>query len=171
MSAKDDRDVLEVLKFELAFVEHGGYGRSVRTPWRPTSIFLDSPSCLNFSDPERTHPCDECLLMNFVPAERRTANVPCHHIPLTPAGDTVDSAQNWSDQQELEEAVKSWLRTTIRQIEEQRAKGQSTPTVPSPSGPVQGLEAAKEGTKVRDQKESAQHGSRVGARQKENPHR
>ena len=27
----DTRDVLEVLKFELDFLEQGGYGRSVRT--------------------------------------------------------------------------------------------------------------------------------------------
>ena len=30
--AKDDRDILEVLKEELDFIEKGGYGRSVRTP-------------------------------------------------------------------------------------------------------------------------------------------
>jgi hypothetical protein len=38
----DDRDVLEVLKAELDFIEKGGYGRSVRTPWLPTSVFQDS---------------------------------------------------------------------------------------------------------------------------------
>ena len=46
----DKRDVLEVLKFELSFLEQGGYGRSVRTPWKATSVFQDSPSCLNFND-------------------------------------------------------------------------------------------------------------------------
>ena len=30
--AKDDRDMLELLKSELGFIEKGGYGRSVRTP-------------------------------------------------------------------------------------------------------------------------------------------
>jgi hypothetical protein len=30
--AQDKRDVLEVLQFELSFLEQGGYGRSVRTP-------------------------------------------------------------------------------------------------------------------------------------------
>ena len=29
---KDERDLLEVLKFELEFLEQGGYGRSPRTP-------------------------------------------------------------------------------------------------------------------------------------------
>jgi hypothetical protein len=54
----DDRDVLDVLKFELDFIEKGGYGRSVRTPWLATSIFQDSLTCLNFGDPNRSHPCD-----------------------------------------------------------------------------------------------------------------
>ena len=52
--AKDDRDILEVLRFELDFLEHGGYGRSVRTPWKETSIFQDSLRCVNYGDPART---------------------------------------------------------------------------------------------------------------------
>ena len=43
---KDDRDILELLKEELAFVEQGGYGRSVRTPWLPKSAFQDSLTCI-----------------------------------------------------------------------------------------------------------------------------
>ena len=39
---KDERDLLDVLKFELQFLEDGGYGRSARTPWRPQYIFEDS---------------------------------------------------------------------------------------------------------------------------------
>src|ERR1700758_303118 len=58
----EKRDVLEVLKFELDFLEQGGYGRSVRTPWKATATFQDSPTCLNFNDAERPHPCSECLL-------------------------------------------------------------------------------------------------------------
>ena len=42
--AKDDRDILELLKQELSFIEEGGYGRSVRTPWLPKSVFQDSLS-------------------------------------------------------------------------------------------------------------------------------
>ena len=70
----DKRDVLEVLKFELSFLEQGGYGRSVRTPWKATSAFQDSPSCINFNDPGRPHPCSECLLTDFVPTEAREEN-------------------------------------------------------------------------------------------------
>src|SRR5690349_12045860 len=39
---KDERDILELLKEELDFIEKGGYGRSVRTPWHSKSTFQDS---------------------------------------------------------------------------------------------------------------------------------
>jgi len=119
--ANDDRDILEVLKFELTFLEQGGYGRSVRTPWKPTHVFQDSLSCLNFGDPNRTHPCDECLLMQFVPQEHRGESVPCHHIPLTAQGETVETLENQEAQQTLEERVEQWLRATIQRLEAERA--------------------------------------------------
>lgn len=118
----DKRDILEVLKFELNFLEQGGYGRSVRTPWKPTSIFQDSLSCINFNDPARPHPCNECLLTDFVPGEARDENVPCHHIPLNAAGETVDTMERQSSQVEMEEAVKNWLRATIQRLEQERAQ-------------------------------------------------
>jgi hypothetical protein len=118
--AKDDRDVLEVLKFELAFLEQGGYGRSVRTPWKPTSIFQDSITCLNFGEPEKVHPCSECLLIDFVPSKDREAEVPCHHIPLNAMGETMDSVNRYDNQREMEEKVKAWLRGVIQRLEAQR---------------------------------------------------
>jgi hypothetical protein len=119
--AKDERDILDVLKFELNFLEQGGYGRSVRTPWKPTSFFLDSITCINFCDPKRTLPCTDCLLMDFVPPEQRDQEVPCHHIPLDQSGETLDSATHYDNQQELEEKLKCWLRQMIGKIEAQRA--------------------------------------------------
>ena len=117
---QDDRDTIDVLKAELDFVEKGGYGRSVKTPWQPTSTFQDSPSCLNLGDPARTHPCSECLLIDFVPTEARAEDVPCHHIPLNANGTTVDELEWNENQAETEETVKSWLRATIDKLAEQR---------------------------------------------------
>lgn len=114
--AKDPRDILEVLKAELAFIEKGGYGRSVRTPWKAETIFRDSLSCINFAEPEKVHPCDECLLMDFVPGEGQSGATPCHNIPLNEAGDTIESLEGRS-QDEIEGAVKSWLEATIARIE------------------------------------------------------
>ena len=114
---KQDQDILELLKAELNFLEKGGYGRSVHTPWQPTSVFQDSLSCLNYADPERTYPCEACLLASFVPPESRAESVPCHHIPLNQSGETVETLERRGDQQELEEAMKTWLRARIAQLE------------------------------------------------------
>jgi hypothetical protein len=118
----DDRDVLDVLKFELDFIEKGGYGRSVRTPWLPRSIFQDSLTCLNFGDPNRSHPCDECLLMALVPPERCSEKVPCHHIPLTPEGETIHHLERSKAREVMEEIVKNWLRRMIKILEDARAE-------------------------------------------------
>jgi hypothetical protein len=120
--AEDTRDLLEVLKFELSFLEHGGYGRSVRTPWKPTSLFQDSLTCLNFGEPERVHPCEECILMSLVPEHSRNENVPCHHIALNANGDTLETLDQGYNQRELEESVITWLRDTIQRLEGKRAQ-------------------------------------------------
>ena len=119
--ANDDRDILELLKEELDFIEKGGYGRSVRTPWKPTSVFQDSLTCINYGYPYRAHPCNECHLLEFVDPEHRYEPVPCHHIPLDATGETIESLENTEDQAKLERKVKDWLRFRIREIEEQRA--------------------------------------------------
>src|ERR1700690_3036532 len=80
--SEEKRELLQKLKFELAFVEDGGYGGSVRAPNRPASPFQDSLTCLNFGDPSRRHPCAEYILMQYVPEFRKDEGVPCHHIPL-----------------------------------------------------------------------------------------
>jgi len=129
--SNDKRDILEVLKFELNFLEQGGYGRSVKTPWKPTSIFLDSPSCINFNDSGRPNPCSECLLTDLVPAKYQEEEIPCHHIPLNSHGETVYSMERQREQAELEEAVKGWLRSTIQRIEAERA-ARASGALPAP---------------------------------------
>jgi hypothetical protein len=105
--AQDQRQMLELLNFELKFLEDGGYGRSPRTPWRPRNAFEDSPSCLNFADPDRPHSCGESWL-EFVPRGRRNQNSPCRFIPLTEMGETIEHFYRCGTQIELEEALKHW---------------------------------------------------------------
>ena len=118
--AKDDRDILELLRTELDFIEKGGYGRSVRTPWKATSPFRESLTCVNYALPEKAHPCAECHLIDFVPADKRGEELPCHAIPLNAAGDTVESLQLEDNQTRLEESLKEWMRGKIREIETAR---------------------------------------------------
>jgi hypothetical protein len=116
--AQDNRNPLEVLKFELQFLEAGGYGRSPRDPHRPPLIFEDSLSCINLGCKTERAPCSNCLLMMFVPPARRLEAIPCRHIPLNAAGETIDSFYRHRTQLDLEETLDAWLRTTIQQLEE-----------------------------------------------------
>ena len=125
--AKDERDILELLKSELDFIEKGGYGRSVRTPWKATSAFRESLTCVNYALPEKTHPCSECHLIDFVPADKRGEELPCHAIPLNAAGDTLESLERAENQTKLEQTLKEWMRTKINEIETARLAQRTQP--------------------------------------------
>jgi len=118
--AQDERDILELLRFELSFLQDGGYGRSPQAPWRASAVFEDSPSCPNFCDPARPHPCESCLLEQFVPAGQRKESIPCRFIPLTQDGRTVEDLYRTGSQVEMEEALANWLRAQIERIEGER---------------------------------------------------
>jgi hypothetical protein len=120
----DERDILEVLQAELDFIEAGGYGRSPRTPGKAKSPFQDSLTCINYTYPEKVHPCSECHLIDFVPNDRRSEEIPCHFIPLNESGETLEQLDAEDDQRKLEEALKSWLRAKIKEIEAAREVSQ-----------------------------------------------
>lgn len=117
---KDSRDLLDLLKFELRFLEDGGYGRSPHAARRASLIFEDSLTCMNFNSQEHT-PCEACLLMKFVPPSHSAEKIPCRHIPLDKAGKTLASLYESASQSEIEEALGNWLRATIRRLEQEQA--------------------------------------------------
>jgi len=43
---RDERNLLEVLKSELRFLQKGGYGRLPCAQWRAPLVFEDSLTCL-----------------------------------------------------------------------------------------------------------------------------
>jgi hypothetical protein len=124
----DERRVLDILKEELDFIEKGGYGRSVRTPWHATSTFQDSLSCINYGYPYRAHPCNECHLLDFVTPEHKAEEVPCHFIPLNADGETIEDLEAEENQAKLEREVKIWLRAKIKEIEEIEGTAPKQPT-------------------------------------------
>jgi hypothetical protein len=115
--AMNRQELLDALRFELRFVDHGGDQRSVREPRKELSVFRDSPSCLNYGSVERTHACSECFLMNFVPRDRRGASIPCHQIPLNDRGDTLESLQGDGQDFQVQESLRLWLQKTIAKME------------------------------------------------------
>jgi hypothetical protein len=118
--AQDGRDILDVLRFELSFLQDGGYGRSPHAPWRAPAVFEDSPICPNFCDPARPHSCESCLLEQFVPEDRRTEAVPCCFIQLTKEGQSVEDFYRTGTQDDMEEALARWLRSQIKKIGQER---------------------------------------------------
>jgi hypothetical protein len=120
---QDDRNTLEVLKAELNFVKKGGYGRSPREPWRVQLFFEDSPTCMNYDTKEDRTPCADCLLMQFVPADKHGERVPCRHIPLTSDGDTLLQLYRGGTEPEIEVAVSIWLEKEIAKLEGEERPG------------------------------------------------
>lgn len=125
---QDERDILAILKRELEYIEKGGYGAPVKDPASATStIFADSLTCLNYGYPYRIHPCGECPLIDFVPADKRTSGMPCHEIPLDATGTTLEKLDQGVDKGDMQQVVISWLRKAIQRLESERpAPGQAT---------------------------------------------
>ena len=119
--ANDDRDILELFKDELEFIEKGGYVRSVHTPWKPNPTFHESLTCLNYGYPYRAHPCNECHLLEFVKPEHHGTEIPCHYIPLDEMGETIEHLEANGNEAKLERKVSDWLRGKINEVEEERA--------------------------------------------------
>ncbi len=121
----DLKETIEALKIQRSVLKDGGYGRSVRTPWKETQLFRDSLTCLNFDEPTLKHSCDECVLSEWVPAEHRKEDIPCHHIPLNEKGESIATLENAADRQRAEEALLEWLDTMISRLE-QKLESQQT---------------------------------------------
>jgi hypothetical protein len=104
-----------LLKQELEFLDRGGYGGVL--PWRPVSMLLDSPSCPNRLDVERSTPCPECWLYQFVPENFRQELSPCHFIELNHEGESIHSMSRQYTTAEVEDALRKWLKAEIRRLE------------------------------------------------------
>jgi hypothetical protein len=114
--AQDLRDVLQILRFELNYLEQGGFDRDrallgIESPFRGTF------ACINFGNPLQAHTCNECLLHQFIPEDKRTEEFPCHHIPLNASGETVAQLLQENDPQRLVTELEQWLRNTIARLE------------------------------------------------------
>lgn len=109
------REVLKLLREELAFVNRGGYGG--KQSWKPLTVFLDSPSCPNRLDVERRTSCPQCWLSLFVPDRLRQDLPSCHFIPLNDEGESVGTMRDHTPG-EVQAKVKGWLEAEIQHLEQ-----------------------------------------------------
>jgi len=112
----DWHEVLQLLRFELNYLEQGGFERD-KALLGTDSPFLGTFACINYGDPLRRHACRECGLMQFVPEGKQNEEFPCHFIPLNASGETIASLIDQNDQCRLVIALQLWLRSTIARLE------------------------------------------------------
>jgi hypothetical protein len=124
--APDLKEIIEQLKLQREIVKDGGYGRSVRTPWKEERIFRDSITCLNVTEQVKKHPCNECLLWEWVPEDHKDEDIPCQFIPLNEQGNSIAELEEAGKREEAEQALLAWLDSTIQELEEKLAKSVSS---------------------------------------------
>jgi hypothetical protein len=115
--AVDNHEIIETLRYELNYLEQGGYDHKVTGEGLP-SPFRTGFSCLNFGDPLRRHACHECTLYQFVPEKARTEDVPCHGIELEP-GVSIGRLLASGDRKQLVDLLERWLREMIARLEKE----------------------------------------------------
>ncbi len=120
--AADQRDMLEVLRFELYLLEQGAYRGVTSRSRAPLSYFQDSPTCINFGETANRRSCRECLLSEFIPGRFQNETTACERMPLDDAGTTVRSLQRGYNRVAVEQAVLGWLRDTVARIERERRR-------------------------------------------------
>jgi hypothetical protein len=115
-----DRDVnntehtVTVLMRELEFLENGGYRLALG--WRPPLILEDSPICPKATSSACPNP--ECRLLDFVPKQRQDQTIPCRHIPLNEAGETLHTLYNRATSEEIEQVLLEWLHKVIAELKQ-----------------------------------------------------
>lgn len=119
MPAQVDRkkELMDLLKLEIAVLERGGYQPSVRDPRRLPRLFRDSVSCPNLGLEKKAEPCSHCWLMEFVPPEFRDTEDPCQHIPLNDHGDTIATLEAEGERERAEAELLNWLKATLARME------------------------------------------------------
>jgi hypothetical protein len=111
-------DLIRLLEAELDFLEGGGYASPAGQPGKERRIFDQTLVCINhWFVPGHEPECHEdCVLLQAVPEENRTAGLPCHYIPLNARGETVASLEAQGDRDKLQGEVRDWLRRTIERL-------------------------------------------------------
>lgn len=110
--AWDKREVLGLLRMEIENVRRRGFGL----------YFRDSVLCINAGkSSELDDACEQCLLQQFVPAQYKGDKLPCSHIPLNEAGDTLDSLRQKGTRKERDAAVLAWMEAAAARLEKEVA--------------------------------------------------
>lgn len=114
--------ILDELKLQRDILRDVGYGRSARATWKASRLFRDSIICLNLNEEFEKHPCNECVLWEWVPDKHRYEQIPCHHIPIDEQGRSIAQLEAAGKRTDAEEALLAWSDATIQRLAERLEK-------------------------------------------------
>jgi hypothetical protein len=56
--------------------------------------------------------------LDFVPNQERNQAIPCRHIPLNDAGETLETLYNTASMEEIETVLREWLKKKIAELKQ-----------------------------------------------------
>jgi hypothetical protein len=56
--------------------------------------------------------------LDFVPNQERNQAIPCRHIPLNDAGETLETLYNTANMEEIEPVLREWLKKKIAELKQ-----------------------------------------------------
>ena len=113
--------------------DEGGFAPSLKSNREALELIAEAIEKAGYELGEEVAriPCRECLLWDFVPAEHRAQEIPCHFIPLNDLKETVYSLEQAGKREDAEQALLDWLNQTIGELEKRLAEEQkSLPSAP-----------------------------------------
>jgi len=118
MAPNEIREIISQLKLERDILKDA-QGRPRSAPSKDDRLFRDSILCLNFNVDFERHPCNQCLLWDWVPDKHRYEAIPCHFIPLNQQGQSIADLEAAGKREEAEQALLAWLQASIQKLEGQ----------------------------------------------------
>ena len=118
MAPNQTREIISQLKLERDILSDAR-SRPNRTLSDDQRLFRDSILCLNFNVDFERHPCNQCLLWDWVPDRHRYETIPCHFIPLNEQGQSIADLEAAGKREEAEQALLAWLESVIEKLEAQ----------------------------------------------------
>ncbi|MFQ5776738.1 MAG: hypothetical protein ACE5IP_01880 [Terriglobia bacterium] len=116
MPHRAKRRALGLLRIEIENIRKHGFAGS----------FGGTVLCLNAGKSPSSGCCDTCVLLDYVPSNRKGEETPCLHIALNERGETVERLCRGRDRAYLTRQLLEWMERTAQRLEREIAQ-QSSP--------------------------------------------
>ena len=108
-----DSRTLHVTRFDQMFHSRAEHDRRLRSNCRPTLIFRDLPTCLNFDPGAPSQPCERCSSFQLLPEAKRGLchSASFHSLERARRDDRCTCLASRSDK-----AMRRWLEAKLNRL-------------------------------------------------------